>query len=329
MNIVGTRFQPVVGATLTLIVAVSGCSQYIDPNVPEPIRPFIEPERGGEYLLYRPSHYDREHSWPLIVVCHSSYPDSPIREIRAWTELAESRGFIVAAPTLFASKKPLRDNPDRQIPLQRKDEDHILAMVQHIRAGHSISDDRILIHGWSRGAFSALHTGLRHPGLFRAVSVMQPSFGIGYLADVGKSIDKHQPVYVNYSARDAITGKHGRKCVDWLRDLGADLWEDSAVPVDWKDTRGVVKFFEDVIRKHPRIRVAAFPVDRDNPLQIQFKLRCSYTPRRYKWEFGDGDRSSVAEPIHVYARPGSYVVTVTVFGPDDREDQRTLMLRVP
>ncbi len=27
---------------------LTGCSPYIDPNVPEPIRPYVEPEHGGD-----------------------------------------------------------------------------------------------------------------------------------------------------------------------------------------------------------------------------------------------------------------------------------------
>jgi dienelactone hydrolase len=329
MNVAGSWWRFVIWAAPALIAVVCGCSQFIDPNVPEPIRPFVEPQNGREYLLYRPSHYDREYAWPLIVVCHSSFPDSPGREIRGWTERAESRGFIVAVPSLLASKKPLRDNADRQIPLQRKDEAHILSMIQHIRAGHSISEDRIFVHGWSRGAFTALHAGLRHPELFRAVSVMQPVFSSDYLADVGQSVDNYQPVRVNYSAKDAITGKDAHRCVEWLRDQGANLWDDSVGRADRKDPSGVVDFFDDVIRRHPRVRIASFPADGDNPLRIQFKVRCSYTPTRYKWEFGDGDKSYVADPIHQYPRAGRYRVTVTVFGPKDREDQRVLTLLVP
>ena len=68
-------------ATVILGMGVStpGCSQLIDPNVPAPLRDLVEPVLGREYLLYRPSHYDREYDWPLIVVCHTSFPDSPNR----------------------------------------------------------------------------------------------------------------------------------------------------------------------------------------------------------------------------------------------------------
>src|SRR3990172_2443966 len=108
---IGNPFRTAICVHLLMIcLPLTGCSEYTDPNVPEPIRPFVEPQFGGEYLLYRPSSYDRNKAWPLIVVCHSSFPDSPNRRIRAWTQLAESHGFLLVAPRLTGEKKSwLRD----------------------------------------------------------------------------------------------------------------------------------------------------------------------------------------------------------------------------
>jgi pimeloyl-ACP methyl ester carboxylesterase len=313
----------------TIMALSTGCSQYIDPNVPEQIRPFVEPEHGRDYLLYRPSNYDRERAWPLIIVCHTSFPDSPNKQIRAWTELAESRGFLVAAPKLRATSKSSRPKAAARIRLLRQDEDHILATIQHIRAGHTVSDDRVFIHGWAGGAHAALHAGLRHPELFRAISLIGPKFKSGYLVDVGNGIDHYQPIFVNYSVSEALAGKQGSRCVDWLRSRGANLHEDPAGLARKTDTAGVVDFLEDVIRKDAWIRIGAFPTGENNPLEVHFKLRCSYTPLGYRWEFGDGDESTIARPIHVYAAPGTYRVAVTTRGPNGREDHRTLDLKVP
>ncbi|MFQ5590494.1 MAG: PKD domain-containing protein, partial [Phycisphaerae bacterium] len=54
------------------------------------------------------------------------------------------------------------------------------------------------------------------------------------------------------------------------------------------------------------------------------KLNCPEPPLQYKWEFGDGDESTVAEPIHVYSRPGTYRVEVTIRYTGGREYRRTL-----
>ena len=315
--------------TLIVTVTTGGCSHLIDPNVPEPVRPCVEPELGREYLLYRPSSYDPQLAWPLVVVCHTSFSDSPSRQIRNWTQLAESHGFLVAAPRLKGTRKTLPPKAAKQRLLQRQDERHILATIRHIRAGHNISSDRIFIHGWSGGAYAALHTGLKHPQTFRAVSVIGPKFNAGYLTDVDDSLDHYQPVYVNYSVSDAITGKHGRQCVDWLRSTGANLWENPMGSARAGDCRHVVDFYKEVTRKHPWIHIRAYPASDDNPLEVQFKLRCSYAPARYRWEFGDGDESPVAEPIHAYSDPGVYTVTVTLEGLKGRQDHRKVCLTVP
>lgn len=314
---------------LSICVFLPGCSQFIDPNVPEPIRPYIEPEHGGTYLLYRPSAYEREKSWPLIVACHSSFPDTSNKRIRAWTQYAESYGFLVAVPELKGIRGSFPLKADKQIVHQRHDERHILAMIRQIRAGHNVSEDRIFIHGFSGGAYAALYTGLRHPEIFRAVALSQPKCNEGYLADVAEGIDRHQAVLVNYSVIDAITGKHARRCLDWLQAHGANVMEDAHGAVQPADTKRPIEFFEEVLRKQPWIRIRAFPAPGRDPLEIQFKLQCSYQPKHFRWEFGDGEESAVAEPVHAFATPGTYPVTVTVDGPKDGRHSRSVAITVP
>ncbi len=310
-------------------VVSTGCSQYIDPNVPEPIRPYVEPEFGREYLVYRPSSYSKDYAWPLIVICHSAFPDSPNRRIRAWTRLAEDHGFVVAAPKLEGNRKSWAPKAARQISLQRDDEKRILAAIRHIRAAHNISEDRIFIHGFSGGAHVALHTGLRHPEVFRAIALSQPGFEEAHLADAAGAIDFHQPVFVHYSVADAVMRKHARRCVEWLRSQGAKLTENPHGPGRDDDTERSVRFFEEVLRTQPWIHIRALPARGGNPLEIQFKLRRSCEPTQYRWEFGDGDESPLAEPVHAYAAPGTYRVTVTVDTPSGGEQQRRVRLTLP
>ncbi len=314
---------------LFIYLLSTGCSQYIDPNVPEPIRPYVEPEHGGTYLLYRPSAYDREKSWPLIVACHSSFPDTSNKRIRAWTQYAESYGFLVAVPELKGVKGGFAVKPGKQIARQRDDERHILAMIRQIRAGHNVSEDRIFIHGFSGGAYAALYTGLRHPEIFRALALSQPKCNEGYLGDVAAGIDRHQPVLVNYSVIDAITGKHARHCLDWLRTQGGNVLEDTHGAVLAADTKRPIAFFEEVLRKQPWIRIRAFRAAGRDPLQIQFKMQCSYQPTHFRWEFGDGEESAVAEPVHAFTSPGTYQVTVAVDGPTDGRHSRSVAITVP
>ncbi len=313
---------------LMAAILACGCSQLIDPNVPDPLRSFVEPEFGREYLLYRPSHYDREHDWPLIVVCHTSFPDSPNHRIREWTESAESYGFLVAAPTLRGVKRFRPPKAAKQVELQREDERTILSMIRHIRAGHTISDDRIFIHGWSGGAYVALHTGLRNADVFRAVSLTRPKFDEGYLGDVARHLSSYQPIDLSYDLSDAIMGKPASRLLSWLRTHGATVLAKPG-GVSANDAQGPIEFFEKVIRDHPWIHVRALPGPSRSPFEVQFKIRGSHQATRYRWDFGDGATSDAAEPVYTYAEPGTYVVTLTVGEPDGGEIRRVVRLAVP
>jgi len=48
------------------------------------------------------------------------------------------------------------------------------------------------------------------------------------------------------------------------------------------------------------------------PLQVQFTDLSSGDPTAWKWEFGDGDTDSVQNPIHIYSKPGSYPVSLSI-----------------
>lgn len=314
---------------VALAILFTGCSQYHDPSVPEPIRPYVEPELGGEYLLYRPSLYNREHSWPLFVVCHSSTSDSPVRQIKAWTRLAEQRGILIVAPRLQSARFGLGRSVEDLTAQLRADEAHILATLRHVQAGHRVSWDRVFIYGWSGGASAALHTGLRHPDVFRAVSVGQPKFESGAFTETGWNTDPHQPVLVDYSVRDFITGKDAQHCLAWLNERLAHVTEDSSGEAKYDKVQRTVDFFEETLRRYPLIQIRSATVDSDRPLEVKFAVQASFEPRRYRWEFGDQDTSPVAEPIHTYAQAGTYHLRVTVEGPKGESHERNALLTVP
>ncbi|WP_300040901.1 PKD domain-containing protein [Methanospirillum sp.] len=48
------------------------------------------------------------------------------------------------------------------------------------------------------------------------------------------------------------------------------------------------------------------------PLQIQFTDLSSGDPTSWIWDFGDGSSDSVQNPIHVYTRPGTYSIVLSI-----------------
>lgn len=306
---------------LMLILLPSGCASLTDPNVPEPIRAFKDTTLQREYLLYCPSAYTRERTWPLVVVCHGGFPDSPNAEIRDWDQLAERYGFLVLAPRLTAAGKPgekLRD-----------DETHLLDALQHVRAGHSVSEDRILMFGVGTGACIALGAALRQPDLFRAVAVTDPRLTPQDLLAMHVTIDPYQPIFLRYNANDIITGRQALQCVDTLRANTSSLRVDTFGSNRKTNAQRIVEFFQDAVRNEPWLHVRALPADSANPLEVQFKVRTSFTPDAFHWQFGDGAESTLSEPVHTYQAPGAFAVRLVAQKTKGPKVIRNLILRVP
>jgi len=261
----------------------------------------------------------------LVVVCHSS----PGRQIREWTELAESKGFIVLAPTVEARPGMLSAKPEKQMPLQREDERHILAAIRHASGGHRISQDRIFMRASGETATTALHTGLGNPEVFRAISLSDPRCSESCLTDVATAIEPHQPVQLLYNASHPLYGQHGKQCEDWLRGQGAFVRDHMISSARSKAAAGAVTFFEDCIRTQPWIHIRVAPSEKANPREFRFTVLCSFSPVSYRWQFGDGEESPLGEPLYSYARPGTYDVNVTVTPPKGDAHRRTKKLMVP
>jgi pimeloyl-ACP methyl ester carboxylesterase len=314
-----------VGMAVPLLTLLA-CSSYIDPHVPEPIRPFADPVLARKYLLYRPSEYDVDHNWPLVVVCHGSWPDSPVHRLRQWTQLAEEKGFLVIAPQLEATGG---GGGASQISKLKKDEMHILAAVGHVRGAHSISPDRIFIQGRSGGAHDALFTGLNNPDVFRAIALVRPEFDSACMTEATGVLDHYQPILILDDSGGPFAGKDARRATEWLQEQAANVSRLKGKPSGGGAARAVVEFFERVLRRQPWIRIHAFPFSPEDPLQIQFKTQRSFQPIRFLWSFGDGDESPVASPVHQYAAPGTYRVSLKVWDESGQQYVRRAEVEVP
>lgn len=313
---------------ILLGLSLPGCAHLLGPDTAAPVLRRAEPEQGGRYFLYVPSSYDRAQAWPLVVVCHGTFPDSPEAQIQAWADLAESRGFLLAAPELTSSVGLSVPKAAKQLPRLRHDEAHILGIVQHVRGGYTISDDRVVLYGWAGGTVAALHIALRHPDLFRAVAVVQPKFDASFFVEADNNVDHAQPVYLHYGANDSITGKHGRRCAEWLRQIGVNLHDSTIGTPRAEELRAVVSFYERVIRE-PWVRIVMHPGPSGNPHERRFVLHSNRPVSRYRWSFGDGDESPVAEPTHTYAKAGAYSVSVMVHDDTGQQHTRTLDVMIP
>jgi PKD repeat protein/endonuclease/exonuclease/phosphatase family metal-dependent hydrolase len=60
---------------------------------------------------------------------------------------------------------------------------------------------------------------------------------------------------------------------------------------------------------------AAQPTSGESPLLVQFSDSSAGTITSWKWDFGDGDSSALADPTHTYGDSGQFDVTLIVSGP--------------
>jgi len=307
-------------ATVVLVLA-SGCADVQTIQAPGSFRRVVEPELGGEYELYVPARYDRNLSWPLLVLCSAGGFDTPAKQLRAWAPYAEERGLIVAAPRLKA-------RPHKSLSPLEAARTRILATLRHVQAGHNISRDRILMQGRAKGALPALFVGLSEPEVFRAIAIVSPDVKVEELMAASARIDPHQPVYFQYAISDAVTGRTARLCLDWLRSHRVEVIDNPLGSSRAKDMAPVLRFFEDVLRKSPWVIVRAAPTG-GQQLEVRFEVRTSFAPRGFRWDFGDGDRANVAEPIHLYKNPGTYRVLLELDGAGKEPVVRAYDLLVP
>jgi len=65
----------------------------------------------------------------------------------------------------------------------------------------------------------------------------------------------------------------------------------------------------------PNLPVAAFsasPTSGKAPMKVQFTDTSTGTPKKWKWDFGDGTTSTKQNPTHKYSKAGVYTVKLTV-----------------
>lgn len=75
----------------------------------------------------------------------------------------------------------------------------------------------------------------------------------------------------------------------------------------------------------------SFIVDRQNgpaPLTVQFFDTSKGQISGYVWDLGDGTTSNAQNPSHTYHTPGSYLVKLSIYGPDGKSDFSTTLIVV-
>lgn len=281
---------------------------------------------GRGYALYVPAGYQpgSDQSWALVVSCHDEGALSNANEeLQAWASVAERQGFLVAAPEF--DRLP-RDEVKRTY-RRREDERVILGIIQAVRASHGVDAHRVFLAGTGAGSATALYVGLRHPEIFRAVSVHKPDIEEGLLESCTPFLDTHQPVQIIREAPSALAELPESSVINWLRQQDAPPTVRERSGVGRYDMGMAYGFFREVIETSPRVRIQVKD-DPDDPLAVTLRTQTSFTPVRVQWDLGD-DSGSV-DPVcrHRYEQAGTYTVRVAVWDPGGKVYIRRIHLSV-
>lgn len=290
-----------------------------------------EPVGGGPYELYVPSTYHSGQLWPLVVTCHGTPPfDSAHLQIREWTDVAERKGVLVAAPVLkgtHARNDAKRKTVDQQIELQRYDEETILATVNHVRAGYRVDEGKIFLTGWSAGNYAVLWTGLGHPEIFRGLAIRQGNFNAAFLAPIEQRIDTQQQVMVFYGQMDFLRSQ-AEECIRWLKEHGLPVVADGTPGAHQRDANLAYRFFESVVQGSPWLVVHWEPSWAGNPLTVRFRAKTDPTSEKVEWLLDDGKIGQGSTLTYTYPAGGSYDVTVRASFPKKQQAERRLRITV-
>lgn len=309
----------------------SGCTNLPSSESGVRFMEETEPETGATYYLAVPSTHTPDKQWTLIVTCHGTPPwDTAIQQIGRWGEVAESKRVIVAAPKLKGTASDqLFPSVHRQIAAQEHDERVILAVVERTKPAFNIDPSRVFLTGWSGGGYAVLYTGLRHPEVFRGLAVHQGNFDERFVEPVKPRLDRHQPVQISWGITDLLK-EHAENSLDWLRRNKMAY----AIPQELSGHHRLLpevayRFFQRCVREYPWIVVTAHASRPDNLMALRFRVKSSPPARAYLWQFGDGDISRAADPEHVYSKPGTYKVQLTVETKGGRRHVRRIGVTVP
>jgi len=118
-----------------------------------------------ELVLYLPSTYHAEKPWPLLLLLHGSGGNG-MGMARTWQAFAEKHGYVLLAPTDPESGKGYA--------FRERERQAALGALRWMRLHYHLDENRIHVHGVSRGGHMAWDLGTRFPDLFAS---MVPAIG--------------------------------------------------------------------------------------------------------------------------------------------------------
>ena len=166
------------------------------------------------YLLYLPKQYSsNEKKWPCMLFLHGrGESQGPLQSVAKWgpprlLARGDELPFIVVSPQCPPS-------PDSWG--QAKQQELLLALLDHVVKTLKVDQDRIYLTGLSMGGFGSWRLAADHPEKFAAVV---PICGGGNIADAGKL--KSLPIWVFHGGADpTVPIKRSEEMVEAIKAAG-------------------------------------------------------------------------------------------------------------
>jgi poly(3-hydroxybutyrate) depolymerase len=200
---------------------------------------FKELGAKSEYQLFVPSKYDASKPTPLIMLLHCLQcpPEKFIRSTDL-TELADQRGYIVAAPlgvnlhgwwgargnTIVQAATDrngrARTGPADPPNLGELSELDVMNVYGIVKKDFNIDPNRTYVVGQSMGGGGAFYFAFRHPDMWAAIAAADPAVTGG--PEQLRAIPKMPVIVIQGDADRLVSVDATRKWVDEMKSLGMD-----------------------------------------------------------------------------------------------------------
>jgi len=164
-----------------------------------------------------PSAYDGASSVPLLIVLHGA--GGNVEDMaRSWRTVATNIGAVLLLPR---ANHMVGDNAYRWGDIEET-EYMINAMLVYARERVNVDPKRIILAGFSQGAFMAMSIGLRQPKDFSGIIAMSTAYVSSVLQDAPKGTTKWPKVHLMVGDKDRMLAMN-RQAAKELKSAGVDV----------------------------------------------------------------------------------------------------------
>jgi len=229
-----------------------------------------ESTTGRRYILYVPTDYDAEKSYPLIISSHGTAQNGDTEMddtgpnggfdngTPTWPTLAEGNDVIVACPDMTgAYGESGCAVSSTHLTQLASDDTAIMAIISEIEGTYNINASNIMLTGFSGGGNVVHYVGLRHPAVFVCTCARHGNFHEDETPSPLPSGATDMPVYIFTGSGDSVCGPP--ESITWYTAQGfnyldTDTFTTYPSSVHTTDRHHAFNWFLDIIK--PRVIVS-------------------------------------------------------------------------